>query len=131
MRTHLGSSEKEAEQAFNLKQDRGGIVDIEFLVQFSALAYSATYPNLMEFTDNIRILDAMEVSGVIAPAEAETLREAYKAFRALGHRQTLQDKSNTVSDHDLEDYREAVTGLWEQQVLSQASQDVLNKEAQD
>ncbi len=131
MRTHLGSSEKEAEEAFNLKQDRGGIVDIEFLVQYSALACSARHANLMEFTDNIRILDAMEVSGVIAPAEAETLREAYKAFRALGHRQTLQDKSNTVSDHDLEDYREAVTTLWQQQVLSQASPDVLDKDGQE
>ena len=131
MRTHLGSSEKEAEQSFNLKQDRGGIVDIEFLVQFSALAYSAKHTNLMEFTDNIRILDAMEASEVIAPAEADILREAYKAFRALGHRQTLQDKSNTVSDHDLEDYRDAVTELWQRQVLSHASPDVLEKSSQE
>lgn len=125
MRTHLGSSEKESEQAFNLKQDRGGIVDIEFLVQFSALAYTAQHGSLIEFTDNIRILDAMEASQVIDAAEAETLREAYKAFRALGHRQTLQDKSNTVSDHDLEDFRDAVTNLWHKYVLSKASPDVL------
>ncbi|MEH6578335.1 MAG: bifunctional [glutamate--ammonia ligase]-adenylyl-L-tyrosine phosphorylase/[glutamate--ammonia-ligase] adenylyltransferase [Amphritea sp.] len=121
MREHLGTSGKEEQALFNLKQDRGGIVDIEFIVQYSALAYAQQFPELIEFTDNIRILDAMEHVGVISPEDAEILREAYKAYRAFGHRQTLQDRSTIVSDHDLEDYRHEVSRIWQAQVESQRS----------
>ena len=113
MRDHLGTSEKESDEKFNLKQDRGGIVDIEFIVQFSALAYSGKYPELFEFTDNIRMLDAMEKVGVIPAEDAETLREAYKSYRAVGHRQVLQDRSTTVSANDLEEFRNEVSRIWQ------------------
>lgn len=119
MRDHLGTSTKEAGEKFNLKQDRGGIVDIEFIVQYSALANAERFPELIEFTDNIRILDAMEKVGVIQAEDAETLREAYKTYRAAGHRQVLQDKSSTISDHDLEGCRSEVSRIWDAQVASQ------------
>ncbi|MBP8237652.1 MAG: bifunctional [glutamate--ammonia ligase]-adenylyl-L-tyrosine phosphorylase/[glutamate--ammonia-ligase] adenylyltransferase, partial [Pseudomonas sp.] len=65
MRDNLGSKATaagtaanafEAAVPFDLKQDAGGIVDIEFMVQYAALAWSRQYPELLEFTDNIRIL---------------------------------------------------------------------------
>ncbi|WP_432471623.1 bifunctional [glutamate--ammonia ligase]-adenylyl-L-tyrosine phosphorylase/[glutamate--ammonia-ligase] adenylyltransferase [Amphritea sp. HPY] len=121
MRDHLGTSTKEADEKFNLKQDRGGIVDIEFIVQYSALANAERFPELIEFTDNIRILDAMEKVGVIPAEDAETLREAYKTYRAAGHRQVLQDKSSTITDHDLEGCRSEVSRIWDAQVASQQS----------
>ncbi len=116
MREHLGTSEKETEALFNLKQDRGGIVDIEFIVQFSALAYAHQYPELIEFTDNIRILDAMEHTGVMSADDAETLREVYKQYRSVGHRQVLQNRSAMVSPNELEDCREAVIRIWNSQL---------------
>jgi len=116
MREHLGTSEKEAGELFNLKQDRGGIVDIEFIVQFSALAYSHQYPELIEFTDNIRILDAMEHTGVMSADDAETLREAYKKYRSVGHRQVLQNRTGPVSANELEDCRDAVIRIWNSQL---------------
>jgi len=119
MRDHLGTSTKEADEKFNLKQDRGGIVDIEFIVQYSALANADRFPELIQFTDNIRILDAMEKVGVIPAEDAETLREAYKTYRAAGHRQVLQDKSSTITDHDLEGCRSEVRRIWDAQVASQ------------
>ncbi len=121
MRDHLGTSQKESDEKFNLKQDRGGIVDIEFIVQFSALAYSVQHPELYEFTDNIRILDAMESTGVIPAVDAELLREAYKNYRAVGHRQVLQDQSTTISDHDLEGCRAEVSRIWDAQVKAHTS----------
>lgn len=45
---------------FDLKQDAGGIVDIEFMVQYAALAWSAQHPSLLRYTDNIRILEGLE-----------------------------------------------------------------------
>ncbi|GGK63666.1 bifunctional [glutamate--ammonia ligase]-adenylyl-L-tyrosine phosphorylase/[glutamate--ammonia-ligase] adenylyltransferase [Amphritea balenae] len=116
MRDHLGTSDKDADEKFNLKQDKGGIVDIEFIVQYSALAYSHKFPELIEFTDNIRILDAMEGTGVIPASDAETLREAYKNYRAVGHRQVMQDLSTTISADHLDDCRTEVIRIWGAQV---------------
>lgn len=114
MRTHLGTSETEAQNngTFNLKQDQGGIVDIEFLVQFHALAYGERYAELYEYSDNIRILDAVEQTGLLSHDDAELLREAYKAYRAVGHRLTLQERSNTINESEMRDYRDAVTAIW-------------------
>ncbi len=56
----------EATAAFDLKHDAGGIVDIEFMVQYAVLAWSGEHPALLEFTDNIRILEGLERAGLIA-----------------------------------------------------------------
>lgn len=113
MRQHLGSKESESDQVFHLKHDRGGIVDIEFLVQYLVLNYSNQYPELYQFTDNIRILDAVENVGLLEEQETETLREAYKAYRAVGHKQSMQDLSNTISASEMKDLRETVATIWQ------------------
>jgi glutamate-ammonia-ligase adenylyltransferase len=115
MREHLGSknSADEENPVFNLKQDRGGIVDIEFLSQYLVLAHAQVHPRLTEFTDNIRILEGAEAVGLVSEADAETLREAYKTFRAMGHRLTLQGQSNKVADSELKDSREQVAAIWQ------------------
>ncbi len=115
MRDHLGTSKKEAEekQLFNLKQDRGGIVDIEFLVQLQVLGYSHQYPSLLTYTDNIRVLDAAEAEGLISTIDAETLRESYKDYRAIGHRLTLQEQSNVIDESTIVDRRHAVSAIWQ------------------
>ena len=51
MRRAYGETEQ-----FNLKQDFGGLIDIEFLAQFMVLAYANKYPNLAIWPDNVRIL---------------------------------------------------------------------------
>ncbi|MGB0205274.1 MAG: bifunctional [glutamate--ammonia ligase]-adenylyl-L-tyrosine phosphorylase/[glutamate--ammonia-ligase] adenylyltransferase [Neptuniibacter sp.] len=114
MRSHLGSKQSGNEEnpVFHLKHDRGGIVDVEFLVQYLVLNHGHQYPDLYEFTDNIRILDAAERHQLLSGEEAETLREAYKAFRSIGHRQTLQNRSNTISDSEMVECREAVAQIW-------------------
>lgn len=118
MRSHLGSSEQQQDLQFNLKQDRGGIVDIEFIVQFLCLAHGYQYPQILTYTDNIRILDALEDVALLAESEAQQLREAYKAFRAVGHRQTLQEKSSTIEADQLPGHRQAVTTLWNKLILA-------------
>ncbi len=78
MRSHLGSKPGEHDKTaqFDLKQDRGGIVDIEFLVQYLVLRYAAELPALLRWTDNIRILASIEAEGLLASDEVELLREA-------------------------------------------------------
>lgn len=122
MRSHLGSkpvdglSSTSPEASFHLKQDPGGIVDIEFIAQFAVLAYSHQYPELLAYTDNIRLLETIERLELISPEDALLLREAYKALRAMAHRQALQKQSSTVPGDTLIPYRIAVSRIWQQWV---------------
>ncbi|GAA0697948.1 bifunctional [glutamate--ammonia ligase]-adenylyl-L-tyrosine phosphorylase/[glutamate--ammonia-ligase] adenylyltransferase [Marinobacterium maritimum] len=114
MRKHLGSKPADdAPAVFNLKQDRGGIVDIEFMVQYLVLRYAQERPGMMRWTDNIRILASIEHEGLLASNEVELLREAYKAYRAAGHRQTLQNRSGVLGEEAMREYREDVSAIWQ------------------
>ncbi|MCR6652858.1 MAG: bifunctional [glutamate--ammonia ligase]-adenylyl-L-tyrosine phosphorylase/[glutamate--ammonia-ligase] adenylyltransferase [Cellvibrionaceae bacterium] len=113
MRSQLGSNKKQlAEGMFNLKQDAGGIVDIEFMVQYAVLAWSHSDPSLLEYTDNIRILGCLAASGQLSAQEVNQLIEAYKAFRSLGHRLALQQQPGIVAGDQVESERRIVTQIW-------------------
>jgi glutamate-ammonia-ligase adenylyltransferase len=112
MRQQLGTSPAKEEQQFHLKQDRGGLVDIEFMVQYLVLAHAHREPALMTYTDNIRILESIEAAGLMSPEQAEELREIYKAYRAFGHRQTLQNQPTVVSGDQMTEYRERISRRW-------------------
>ena len=114
MRAHLGSGAMaQNEGLFDLKQDAGGIVDIEFMVQFAVLAESCRHPELTRWTDNIRILDDLAATGVLSSADADHLREAYKVYRAAAHRLQLQRQPEVVPAAEVAAPRAVVTALWE------------------
>ncbi|WP_263143308.1 bifunctional [glutamate--ammonia ligase]-adenylyl-L-tyrosine phosphorylase/[glutamate--ammonia-ligase] adenylyltransferase [Pseudomonas sp. RIT-PI-AD] len=103
----------EAAATFDLKQDAGGIVDIEFMVQYAALAWSQTHPDLLRYTDNIRILDGLADAGLMAAADVELLQEAYKAYRAVAHRLALQKQPAAVGGEQFHAQRHGVMRLWQ------------------
>lgn len=115
MRDHLGSKNTENTEnpVFHLKQDRGGIVDIEFMTQYCVLANAHEHASLTEFTDNIRILEGVEACDLMSAEEAQKLRDAYIEFRSVGHSLTLQERSNEISDDELRDSRDFVAGSWD------------------
>ena len=108
----------EATVPFDLKQDAGGIVDIEFMVQYAALAWSREHPALARYTDNIRILEGLETAGLLPDADASLLREAYKAYRAAAHRQALQKQAGVVGGDQFHAQRREVIRIWAQMGLS-------------
>jgi glutamate-ammonia-ligase adenylyltransferase len=127
MRDNLGSKATAAGTAanafdatapFDLKQDAGGIVDIEFMVQYAALAWSRGHPALLRYTDNIRILEGLEQAGLIADTDANLLREAYKAYRAAAHRQALQKEAGIVGGDQFQAERREVMRIWAELGLS-------------
>ncbi|MDZ5604092.1 bifunctional [glutamate--ammonia ligase]-adenylyl-L-tyrosine phosphorylase/[glutamate--ammonia-ligase] adenylyltransferase [Pseudomonas sp. RP23018S] len=97
---------------FDLKQDAGGIVDIEFMVQYAALAWSHDHPALLRWTDNIRLLEELEQAGLMPAADAALLREVYKAFRSASHRQALQKQAGVVDASQFADERREVRRIW-------------------
>jgi glutamate-ammonia-ligase adenylyltransferase len=83
---------------FDLKQDAGGIADIEFLVQYWVLAEAHRNPALVDFPDNIRQLEALAKSGVVAEATALWLTDTYRLYRGVLHRLSLEGAGERVVD---------------------------------
>ena len=126
MRDNLGSKDTNGQQ-FHLKQDAGGIVDIEFLVQYGVLAWSHQHPALLQVTDNMRLLDAFAEVGLMAPQDCQTLQEIYLSYRAETHRRALQQQSllldsDTVSALGFNALRNEVTRLWQLWLEPEATQ---------
>ncbi len=113
-----GDNAFEAGQRFDVKQDAGGIVDIEFMVQYAALAWSGKHPDLLRYTDNIRILEGLEEAGLLPAADAGLLREAYKAYRSAAHRQALQKQAGVIPGNQFIDERREVMRIWGELGLS-------------
>ena len=103
---------------FDIKQDAGGIVDIEFMVQYAALAWSHDHPALLRWTDNIRILEELEQAGLMPASDAVLLREVYKAFRSAAHRQALQKQAGVIDAGQFVQERQEVRRIWSQLGLS-------------
>ncbi len=108
----MAELDKSNERIFDLKQGRGGIVDIEFMVQYLVLSYAHQYPVLCEYSDNLRSLNAMIKVGVLTQKEGNALLEAYMAYRSKYHRMALQNKKPWVSNTCYQEQRQAVKAIW-------------------
>ncbi|MCW8126789.1 bifunctional [glutamate--ammonia ligase]-adenylyl-L-tyrosine phosphorylase/[glutamate--ammonia-ligase] adenylyltransferase [Microbulbifer halophilus] len=115
MRTHL---DKSKDKNFDLKQGAGGIVDIEFMVQYMALAWAHKAPSIVRYTDNIRILESLIEAGLMPAHQAGHLIDAYKAYRSEGHRLALQQLPGVVDGDQFKAERKTVSTNW-QQLLGQ------------
>ena len=109
MRGHLAAGNG---GQFDLKQGGGGIADIEFMVQYGVLAWSHDHPALLDWTDNIRLLEGFAIAGLMRREDAQLLSDAYRAFRAQVHRLTLQDLPAVAEESLFSDYRQGVQRIW-------------------
>lgn len=111
MRTHL---DKSTEQSMDIKQGAGGIIDIEFMVQFWVLQYAASHPNLVVYSDNMRQITTMIAEGILSEDDGNVLMQAYQHYRALGHRYALAQQSvDHIDLMQVQPYRAQVIALWE------------------
>ena len=83
---------------FDIKQDQGGIADIEFLVQYWVLESAQNHPELLTYTDNIRQLEGLAGVGVVDGATAQWLMDAYRGYRAVLHLLSLEGQGERVVD---------------------------------
>ncbi|HEY0635858.1 MAG TPA: bifunctional [glutamate--ammonia ligase]-adenylyl-L-tyrosine phosphorylase/[glutamate--ammonia-ligase] adenylyltransferase [Gammaproteobacteria bacterium] len=109
MRAHLVATQ---EGEFDLKQGGGGIADIEFMVQYGVLAWSHDHPALLDWTDNIRLLEGFATAGLMRREDTQLLSDAYRAFRARVHRLTLQDLPAVVEASLFSEQRLGVQRIW-------------------
>ncbi len=101
---------------FDLKQDPGGIVDIEFLVQYLVLLHAADHESLVQWTDVVRLLNALALADIIDDITAHSLKQAYLIYRHFVHRLTLQEKKPVLPEKRFRELRRRVMGLWDKVV---------------
>ncbi len=105
MRRHLDASDQDFS---DIKQGSGGLVDIEFLAQFLALNCSVDYPSVAQYSDNIRLFNALAKADIISVEQKKTLVSHYCRLRDFGHRQSLQAKSAKMPTSEFDEYGQAV-----------------------
>ena len=111
MRKELDRSD---EEHFDLKHGRGGIGDIEFLVQYLVLEHAKTYPDVIFYSDNIRQLDALMAEGCSAREVGEALQAAYRNFRLRQHQDVLDDQEPLVGQNVFAVWREVFAKTWDE-----------------
>ena len=107
-----GELDKSDAGQFDIKQGLGGMIDIEFLVQYLALLHAPEDEALLRWSDNIRQLDALRDAGILKSDTAEALADAYRGYRERGHLLSLAGESRLAPADDFEAERSLVTGLW-------------------
>jgi [glutamine synthetase] adenylyltransferase / [glutamine synthetase]-adenylyl-L-tyrosine phosphorylase len=104
---------------FDLKQDAGGVADLEFLVQFWMLKWADRYPEIVTFSDNIRQLESLASGALVPQTRVDFLVDTYRKYRQRLHRLSLDGAKNVVSDTEFAAERRAVVEVW-QEVMREA-----------
>ncbi len=103
---------KGAAGRFDIKQDAGGVADIEFLAQYWALLWAKDYPPVVLFSDTIRQLESVASADLVPQVTVDVLTAAYRAFRGRSHHLSLAGAGAIVPDTEFVVERAAVTHVW-------------------
>jgi glutamate-ammonia-ligase adenylyltransferase len=116
MRRKVHAGHPNANVDFDLKHDAGGMVDIEFIVQFLVLAYAHKYPQLIGNLGNIALLRIASDVGLISQEAAQSVGDAYRLLRAHQHRLRLdgaeKTRINLENEPELIVAKDTVQALW-------------------
>jgi len=93
MRKKMHDGHPNDSNLFDIKHDSGGMVDIEFMVQYLVLAYSHQYPQLTANIGNLALLKRASEFGLIPADLAEQTRTLYRALRQTQHKMRLNNLS--------------------------------------
>lgn len=97
---------------FDLKHDRGGLVDVEFLVQFLVLGHAHAHPTLAANLGNIALLRIAGELGLADSRLAQRCGDAYRELRHQQHRLRLNSLPSKLPQELVRDTRQAVTEMW-------------------
>lgn len=89
MRQKMQEAHPNATRLFDIKHDRGGIIDVEFIVQYLVLGYAADYPELTGNIGNIALLKLAGELGLVSSRRAGAVSDIYREFRRIQHRLRL------------------------------------------
>lgn len=122
MRQKMYAAHPNNTNTFNLKHDAGGLIDLEFVVQYLILAHANLHPVLCENLGNITLLKIAADLGLIVPFQAQAAATAYRQLRAIQHQRRLNLQNDLVDDLLVQEHRKAIQTLY--QAVLGARQDV-------
>lgn len=99
---------------FDMKQDPGGVVDIEFIAQYLVLRHAKEFPPLLTFPDTIRQLESLGSINLLPQAHVDQLVQAYRAYRRARHHRSLESKSDVLDQATWQPIRQVVQDIWAQ-----------------
>jgi glutamate-ammonia-ligase adenylyltransferase len=97
---------------FDLKQDAGGITDVEFLAQYWALLWAGRHAELVTYSDNIRQLESLASICLVPQETVDVLTAAYRTYRQRLHHLSLEGGNNVAPAAEFEATRRDVTAIW-------------------
>ena len=98
----------------DVKYARGGVVDVEFIVQYLILAYANKLPQLLDNYGNIALLHIAADAGLISHTLADQARTAYRFYRQQQHNTRLRDADKVEINEEVMGYYQSVRELWTQ-----------------
>lgn len=99
---------------FDLKQDAGGIADLEFLVQYWVLHWVQRHPEVATFSDNIRQLESL-ASGALLPQETvDFLTSTYRKYRERLHHLSLAGGGEVIGAEEFAEERARIRQIWKE-----------------
>jgi [glutamine synthetase] adenylyltransferase / [glutamine synthetase]-adenylyl-L-tyrosine phosphorylase len=87
-------------------------VDIEFLVQYLVLLNAYRNGELVQWTDNVRLIQSLMETGVISDYTAHVLKHAYLVYRAAAHRLNLQERPAKVALERFAHLQRRIQQIW-------------------
>ncbi len=97
----------------DIKQDAGGIADVEFLAQYWALIWAHDYPPVAWFSDTIRQLESVASASLVPQETVDALTGAYRAYRARLHHLSLEGRPPIIPVEEFAAERAAVRAIWD------------------
>lgn len=114
MRERMKSAYRYVEGEFDLKKSLGGMIDIEFIVQYLILAHAHQHPELVANKGNITILNTCSEAGLIPASLAKATGEAYLTLRRKQHAIRLQGVADAkVPESSMLSVVDTVRALWQ------------------
>ncbi len=111
MRQKMHDGHRNASTLFDIKHDSGGMVDIEFIVQFIVLAHAAEYPELADNSGNIALLALAAKLNLIDQHSSNSVGEIYRGLRRIQHQMRLNNQTLCLIETKVID-TSPVTDLW-------------------
>jgi glutamate-ammonia-ligase adenylyltransferase len=113
MREKMREANKTKAGEFDVKHSPGGIIDVEFIVQYLLLNYSNKYPQITDNIGNIALLKLLATLDIIERRLADAVADAYRQYRSIIHQNKLQGKDAILPKERVAQYEQPVQELWQ------------------